>query len=121
MNNAKFTMKKLLRYVLCIHPWYIGFWQMQRWKISPKQAKKYLNSYLEFLSLPEENKAVADRKLKSPSLTKCTQTLCLLLQKLLKVLVQQMMNISQHYRRTMSLLITHEEVPSKIGIHDLKQ
>ena len=29
-----------------------------------KQAKKYLNSYLEFLSLPEENKAIARQKIK---------------------------------------------------------
>ena len=77
MNNAKFYYEKTIEVCPMHSPlvyWFLASAEME--DKSFKQAKKYLNSYLEFLSLPEENKAIADRKLKSPSFTRiCIQTL----------------------------------------------
>ncbi len=65
MDNAKFYYEKTIEVCPMHSPlvyWFLASAEME--DKSFKQAKKYLNSYLEFLSLPEENKAMARQKIK---------------------------------------------------------
>ena len=66
MDNAKFYYQKTIEVCPMHSPlvyWYLATAEME--DKSFKQAKKYLNSYLEFLSLTEENKAMARQKIKT--------------------------------------------------------
>ena len=65
MVNAKTYYEKTIEVCPMHSPlvyWFLGSAEMD--DKSFKQAKKYFNSYLEFLSLAEENKAMARQKLK---------------------------------------------------------
>ena len=65
MDNAKTYYEKTIEVCPMHSPlvyWFLATSEMEQ--KSFKQAKKYFSSYLEFLSLPEENKAMARHQLK---------------------------------------------------------